>query len=74
MCIRDSCHSQHEENALLRELDPAGLWINPSDAAARGIKDGDTVEVFNDRGVMRIPAKVTERVTPGVIAVSEGGW
>lgn len=71
---RRRCHSQHEENALLRELDPAGLWINPSDAAARGIKDGDTVEVFNDRGVMRIPAKVTERVTPGVIAVSEGGW
>ncbi len=68
------CHSQHEGNALLRELDPTALWINPSDAADRGIRDGDLVEAFNDRGIMRIPAKVTERIMPGVIAVSEGGW
>lgn len=68
------CHSQHEINALLRELDPTALWINPEDASARGICDGDLVEAFNDRGVMRITAKVTERIMPGVIAVSEGGW
>ena len=68
------CHSQHEINALLQELDPTALWINPEDASARGICDGDLVEAFNDRGVMRITAKVTERIMPGVIAVSEGGW
>lgn len=68
------CHTQHEENPLLQELDPTALWINPADAAERNIRDGQTVEVFNDRGVMRISAKVTKRISRGVIAVSEGGW
>jgi len=68
------CHSQNEENSLLKELDPTALWINPADASARGISDGDMVEVFNDRGIIRIPAKVTRRIAAGTVAVSEGGW
>lgn len=68
------CHSQGDGTAILQELDPTALWINPDDAASRQIKDGDMVEVFNDRGVMRVPAKVTKRIVAGVIAVSEGGW
>ena len=68
------CHSQHDQNALLRELDPPALWINPKDAAARGIAEGDLVEIWNERGRMRIPAKVTERIVQGVISVSEGTW
>ncbi len=68
------CHSQHDQNALLQELDPTALWINPADAASRRIEDGDMIEVFNDRGVVRIPAKVTERISAGTIAISEGAW
>ncbi len=68
------CHSQHDENPLLQELDPTAIWINPADATSRGIEDGEIVEIFNDRGVMRIPAKVTSKIVAGVIAVSEGGW
>ncbi|MBQ6662887.1 MAG: molybdopterin-dependent oxidoreductase [Firmicutes bacterium] len=67
-------HSQHDHNALLAELDPNCLWIHPRDAVARGIKDGDQVEIFNEYGTVRLPAKVTERVMPGVICFSEGGW
>ena len=68
------CHSQNEENSLLEELDPTALWINPADASARGISAGDMTEVFNDRGIIRIPAKVTRRIAAGTVAVSEGGW
>jgi anaerobic dimethyl sulfoxide reductase subunit A len=32
------------------------------------------VRVFNDRGEVRIPAKVTERIMPGVVALPQGGW
>src|SRR5262249_10650984 len=41
--------------------------IHPSDAAARGIADGVTVRVFNDRGSYRCKAAVSERARPGVV-------
>jgi trimethylamine-N-oxide reductase (cytochrome c) len=48
--------------------------INPSDAAARGVKDGDIVRVFNDRGQILAGAKISDAIRPGVIRVNEGGW
>ena len=41
--------------------------ISPADAAARGIKDGDVVRLFNDRGSVLGAATVTQRIKPGVI-------
>ncbi|MFA6756207.1 MAG: molybdopterin-dependent oxidoreductase [Sulfurospirillaceae bacterium] len=48
--------------------------INPKDAAKHGIKNGDIVEVFNDRGALLAGAVVTEDVMEGVIAIEEGAW
>ncbi len=42
------------------------LRLNPTDAAARGIKQGDLVKVFNDRGAVLCAALLTERLQPGV--------
>ena len=50
------------------------ISINPLDAEERGIKDGDIVRAFNDRGAMLIPANVTERIMPGVVAIPQGAW
>jgi trimethylamine-N-oxide reductase (cytochrome c) len=47
-------------------------WINPHDAKARGIKDGDIVKVFNERGGVLCGARVFERVMPGVVSVDHG--
>mgnify|MGYP003938577319 FL=1 len=44
-------------------------WINPKDAAARGIKTGDIVKVFNERGIVLCGALVMERIMPGVVSV-----
>jgi trimethylamine-N-oxide reductase (cytochrome c) len=41
--------------------------IHPVDAEARGIKNGDIVKLYNDRGAVLGIAQVTERVMPGVI-------
>lgn len=68
------CHSIHDTNGWLEEVDPPAVWIHPEDAGLRGIGNGDMVEVFNDRGVVRIPAKVTRRIMRGVTAISQGGW
>lgn len=68
------CHSIHDNNPILEELDKPMLWINPADAKKRNIKDGDLTETYNDRGCVRIPAKMTDRMMRGVVAISEGGW
>ncbi|MFH1032237.1 MAG: molybdopterin-dependent oxidoreductase [Chloroflexota bacterium] len=67
-------HSQFDNVPWLRELEPQALSINIKDAKARKIKDGDTVRVFNDRGQVVIPARVTERIMPGVVDLPEGAW
>ncbi len=50
------------------------LWINPIDADARGIADGDVLKVFNDRGACKVAAKVTQRIVPGCVALPNGAW
>lgn len=67
-------HSQWETIPWLRELVKQTVSINPVDADARGIKDGDEVLVYNDRGKMLIPARVTERIMPGVVDIPQGAW
>jgi molybdopterin guanine dinucleotide-containing S/N-oxide reductase-like protein len=48
------------------------VWINPVDAAVRGIKNGDVVRVFNERGGVLGGAYVTERIMPGAICQDHG--
>ena len=68
------CHSTHDSNPWGEEVEQQTVWINSLDAEARGIKDGDLVRAFNDRGVMVIPAKVTTKIMPGVTSISQGAW
>ncbi|HLJ87147.1 MAG TPA: molybdopterin-dependent oxidoreductase [Candidatus Angelobacter sp.] len=51
---------------------PDVLEINSTDAAGRGIREGDWVRVFNDRGEVRLRAHVNGSVQPGVVAASLG--
>ncbi|MBW2145373.1 MAG: hypothetical protein JRG75_13410 [Deltaproteobacteria bacterium] len=67
-------HSQFDNLPWLRELQVQAISINSRDAEARGIQADDMVRVFNDRGEVRIPARVTERIMPGVVALPQGGW
>jgi anaerobic selenocysteine-containing dehydrogenase len=50
------------------------LEIHPSDAAARGVKDGDRVRVFNDRGEFKLKARVSEKARPGVVVALSVWW
>jgi anaerobic selenocysteine-containing dehydrogenase len=44
------------------------LEMHAVDAAARGIADGDTVRVWNDRGAVELTALLSERIPAGVVA------
>ena len=76
-------HAQHDDCIWLREIDmckvtgPDGykyepVWINPIDARARNIKDGDIIRIFNERGSVLGGAIVTERIMPHVISQDHG--
>jgi anaerobic dimethyl sulfoxide reductase subunit A len=67
-------HSTHANNDRLQEAFPQRLFINPLDAAARGIRDGDLVRAWNDRGALVLPARLTPRILPGVVDIPQGAW
>jgi anaerobic dimethyl sulfoxide reductase subunit A len=67
-------HSTHDNNDWLQEAFPQRIFINPIDAAARDIHDGDLVHVWNERGELVIPARVTPRILPGVVDIPQGAW
>lgn len=48
--------------------EPNLLELSQTDAEARGIREGDPVRVFNDRGDIRLKARVNGAVRPGVVA------
>ena len=67
-------HSTHENNDYLEEAFPQRLFINPLDARPRGLEDGDLVRVFNDRGAILLPCRITGRILPGVVDIPQGAW
>jgi len=50
------------------------MRMNAADAAARGIRNGDVVRVFNSRGAILAGAVVTDDIRRGVIQISTGAW
>jgi biotin/methionine sulfoxide reductase len=70
-------HSQLDQGAYcraakIREREP--VTMNPADAAARGLKDGDVVRIFNARGACLGGLVVDDRIMPGVVQMSTGAW
>jgi trimethylamine-N-oxide reductase (cytochrome c) len=65
---------QDEERKLINGYRYAPIHISSKDAADRGIKHGDLVRVFNDRGQILCWADVSERFMPGVAHVTYGRW
>ncbi|HTY81511.1 MAG TPA: molybdopterin dinucleotide binding domain-containing protein, partial [Dehalococcoidales bacterium] len=75
---RFSFHTEHDSNtSWITEIPGHRTWkdgyywhparLNPADATARSIKNGDIILLFNDRGGVLCIADVTERVRKGVV-------
>ncbi len=48
------------------------VWLNPAEAETRGIRHGDIVKIYNERGIVLGGAYVTERLMPGVAYMDHG--
>lgn len=67
-------HSIFNNIPWLRETYEQEVTINAADGKRLGVKTGDVVEVWNERGKVVVPAYVTERCMPGVAVLFEGAW
>jgi len=67
-------HSTYHNVPWLREVHPDTVMMNPVDAEPRALKTGMLVKVFNDRGALVLPVKVTPRIIPHLVAIPQGAW
>lgn len=70
-------HSQYDNGATSRAAKVAGrepVLIHPADAAARGIADGDVVELFNRHGRCLAGAVVADGIRQGCVFLNTGAW
>lgn len=74
MRTRFHIHNQFCDATWIRQYHTASLEMNSVDLEARGLADGDTVEVFNDRGSFKCPVRVNEAIRPGSPRIIEGEW
>lgn len=72
--VKSDFRSQHRTTPSLLAMAPRPtVQLHPADAAARGIADGDEVEVATPRATVRFWAKVTEDIVPGAVEAAFGG-
>jgi anaerobic dimethyl sulfoxide reductase subunit A len=71
-----SPHYTHSQSHLpeIRRKARHALEMHPTDAAARGITDGEMVRIYNARGEIRVAARVSDDLMPGVVSLHEGIW
>ncbi len=70
-------HSQYDMGRVSQAVKVQGrepVSINTNDAEQRGIRSGDLVRLFNDRGACLAGAVVTDDIAPGVVKLSTGAW
>jgi biotin/methionine sulfoxide reductase len=70
-------HSQYDHGSVSVAAKIQGreaITLNSRDAAARGIRAGDVVRVYNARGACLAGAKIDGGVRPGVTVLPTGAW
>ena len=70
-------HSQYDHGPTSQASKEEGfeiLRMNPRDASERGIKSGDRVRIFNDRGECLAVASPSEELRRRVVELPTGAW
>src|SRR5690606_11958116 len=72
----DSLNSSYGHLPVMRRQESRArtLEMHPGDAAARGLRNGEDVRVFNARGAFVMPLALSENVAPGTVAAYWGWW
>ncbi len=74
---KDKLHSQFDHGGVSKNKKIKGrepVQINPRDAAARGLENGDIVRIFNARGACLAGVDIDPAIRPSVLNLSTGAW
>jgi DMSO reductase family type II enzyme molybdopterin subunit len=71
---RHGIHSMWRDDPLLLSLQRGepDIYVNPDDAAARGVEDGDQIRIFNNAGEFFALAHVSAGIQPGMLFMYHG--
>ena len=71
---RHGIHSWARDDSLLLSLQRGepDVYVNPEDAAERGVKDGDMIRIYNDFGDFEAMAHVSSNTQPGTMFMYHG--
>lgn len=71
---RHGIHSMWRDDSFLLSLQRGepDIYVNPDDAAKRGVKDGDLIEVFNSAGTFTCMAHPSASIMPGTVYMYHG--
>jgi anaerobic selenocysteine-containing dehydrogenase len=70
--LRDCNSWLHNAPKLVSGKERCTLLMHPSDAAARGLVEGQRVTVTSRVGSVQVPLEVTDAVRPGVVSLPHG--
>ena len=72
---KNRIHSQFGNLQMIRVHDPVpALDLSPADALARGIRGGERVRVFNDRGSLEVRSRLDFGLRAGCVSLTNGWW
>lgn len=72
---KNRIHSQFGHLPMIKALEPEPFAaMHPIEANKRGIKENDRIRIYNDRGEIRLSARLDFSLKTGCIVVTNGWW
>lgn len=65
-------HGSYSKSAKIDGREP--VQMNVADAQVRGLKNGDVVRLFNNRGACLAGVQIDRKIRSGVVQMSTGAW
>lgn len=70
--LRSNNSWMHNSSRLVKGKERCTLLMHRSDAAARGLADGQTVKIYSRVGQISLPLELTDDIMPGVVSIPHG--
>ncbi len=70
--LRSNNSWMHNSARLMKGADRCTALLHPDDAVARGLSDGERVQVSSAVGTIELPVEISDEIRPGVVSIPHG--